>query len=67
MCLLIVFLATGLGEELMKYCPCFQVVQLMREGCSPNDACKHVLKSIIKDKNWFEAGLIAINIKVLLC
>lgn len=60
------FLATGDGETLMKYCPSFQVVELMRQGYSPCDACERVLKNIVnREKKMFEAGLIALNIKVI--
>ena len=62
MCLL---LATGDGEKLMQFSPSFQVVQLMRQGCTPQEACDTVLKNIIAIKgSWFEAALIAIDCKV---
>ena len=40
--------ATGLGEEIIKTSGSFLVVELMRQGYGPNEACKEALKRIIK-------------------
>ena len=37
--------ATGVGELIMRSCLCFNVVQLMKRGCSPQRAAKHALKN----------------------
>ncbi|KAI7805242.1 putative N4-Beta-N-acetylglucosaminyl-L-asparaginase-like [Triplophysa rosa] len=58
--------ATGDGDKIMCYCPSFHVVQLMRQGSSPNEACQAVLADIqrrISGDTCFEIGLIALNIK----
>ncbi|XP_056616095.1 N(4)-(Beta-N-acetylglucosaminyl)-L-asparaginase isoform X1 [Triplophysa dalaica] len=58
--------ATGDGDKIMCYCPSFHVVQLMRQGSSPNEACQAVLADIqrrISGDTCFEVGLIALNIK----
>ncbi|XP_050981749.1 N(4)-(Beta-N-acetylglucosaminyl)-L-asparaginase isoform X2 [Labeo rohita] len=58
--------ATGDGDKIMCYCPSFHVVQLMRQGSSPNEACHAVLADIQRrtggDKS-FEIGLISLNMK----
>lgn len=59
-------LATGDGEKLMEFCPSFQVVQLLKQGLSPQNACESVLKSTMHEKGHaFEAGLIALDSKVI--
>ena len=61
-------IATGDGEKLMKFCPSFHVVQLMKQGHSPQYACEYVLKDISKEiQHHFEAGLIALDHKVYKC
>ncbi len=42
--------ATGLGEEIIKAAGCSIVVELMRNGKSPEEACKEVVQRI-KDRN----------------
>lgn len=59
--------ATGLGEEVLKTVGSFLVVELMRQGYSPNDACKIAIERIVKKpgnnyKN-FQVGYIALNKK----
>jgi len=40
--------ATGVGEIIMKCCSSFLVVELMRNGLSPKDACKTAIERIVK-------------------
>lgn len=40
--------ATGVGENIMRFCGSFQVVELMRAGAHPHDACVEVIKRIQK-------------------
>jgi N4-(beta-N-acetylglucosaminyl)-L-asparaginase len=40
--------STGKGEEVIKTCGSFLVVEYMRQGHSPKDACKKALERIIK-------------------
>jgi isoaspartyl peptidase/L-asparaginase-like protein (Ntn-hydrolase superfamily) len=42
--------ATGLGEEILKFCACFLAVEFMRNGDSPMDACAKVIARILKKK-----------------
>ncbi|XP_072533108.1 N(4)-(Beta-N-acetylglucosaminyl)-L-asparaginase isoform X4 [Salminus brasiliensis] len=59
-------LATGDGDKIMCYCPSFHIVQLMRQGSSPKEACYSVLTDIRKrrgERECFEVGLIALNMK----
>jgi N4-(beta-N-acetylglucosaminyl)-L-asparaginase len=39
--------ATGVGENVMRYCATFQIVELMRSGKHPTDACREVIKRIL--------------------
>lgn len=58
--------ATGMGEAIMKSVGSFLVVELMRNGKSPQEACKEAIQRIIKkNKNYedFQACFIAINKK----
>lgn len=38
--------ATGVGEDIMKGCTCFYAVQLMGEGCSPQEAAELAIKKL---------------------
>lgn len=38
--------ATGLGENVMRYCGTFLVVELMRQGLAPQEACLEALRRI---------------------
>ena len=56
--------ATGLGEEIIKTTGSFLVVELMRQGYSPIDACKEALNRVIKSHNGkpdFQIGYIALR------
>lgn len=56
--------ATGTGEEVIKICGSFLVVELMRQGYSPEDACKEAVHRIKKrnpDKPELFVGFLAIN------
>lgn len=56
--------ATGNGECIMKFCPSFHIMELLRNGHTPQDACEVVVKSMInRNTEWFEVGLIAMDIK----
>ncbi|XP_048457077.1 N(4)-(Beta-N-acetylglucosaminyl)-L-asparaginase isoform X2 [Rhincodon typus] len=58
--------ATGDGDKIMCFCPSFHVVQLMKQGLSPTDACQSVIQDIcnrVGKKDIFEIGLIALNMK----
>ena len=58
--------ATGLGEKVLTNLSAFLVVELMRNGMSPDNACKRALERIISKENNqpdFQVGLIAVNKK----
>ena len=55
--------ATGLGEAVLKTCGTFLVVELMRQGMTPDDACKEAVNRIAAKQNYenFQIGYIAVN------
>jgi len=57
--------ATGLGEEVVKTVGSFLVVELMRQGKSPQEACEVAISRIVKKPNSdyenFQVGYIAVN------
>ncbi len=58
--------ATGVGEEVVRTVGSFLIVELMRQGKTPQEACEEGVKRIIeknKDKLDFQIGFIAINKK----
>lgn len=42
--------STGLGEEVMRVCGSHMVVEAMRHGAAPEDACKLTVEKILKRK-----------------
>lgn len=51
--------ATGVGENVLRYCATFQIVELLRQGVSPEEACVEVIRRIQrKDQN---KGNLSIN------
>jgi len=59
--------STGVGEEVIRNVGSFLVVELMRQGYSPEDACKEAVNRIIKKKpetaKQIQVGFLAINKK----
>ena len=59
--------STGVGEEVIRNVGSFLVVELMRQGLSPEDACKEAVNRIIKKKpetaKNIQVGFLAINKK----
>ncbi|QNJ97770.1 N(4)-(beta-N-acetylglucosaminyl)-L-asparaginase [Constantimarinum furrinae] len=58
--------ATGLGEEVLKTVGSFLIVELMRQGKTPQQACEEAIARIIKKSpNYkdFQVGYIAVNKK----
>ena len=56
--------ATGLGEEVVKTVGSFLVVELMRQGKSPQEACEAAVKRIVSSnsqENRFQVAYIAMN------
>jgi N4-(beta-N-acetylglucosaminyl)-L-asparaginase len=59
--------STGVGEEVIRNVGSFLVVELMRQGYSPHDACKEAVNRIIKRKpetaKEIQVGFLALNKK----
>lgn len=59
--------ATGLGEAVLRTAGSAMVVELMRQGKSPFDACKEIVERIYDkhknspDLNYLQVGFIAVN------
>ncbi|RIW17302.1 glycosylasparaginase [Algoriphagus lacus] len=56
--------ATGLGESIIRICGSFLIVELMRQGRTPQEACEEAVKRLVaKNKNIkdIQAGFLAIN------
>lgn len=59
--------ATGLGEAVMRTAGSAMVVELMRQGKSPLEACKEIVERIYnkhknhKDMEYLQVGFIAVN------
>ncbi|WP_158856808.1 isoaspartyl peptidase/L-asparaginase family protein [Lunatibacter salilacus] len=56
--------ATGLGESIIRICGSFLIVELMRQGRTPQEACEEAVKRLIaKNKNIenIQAGFLALN------
>lgn len=57
--------ATGLGEEVLKTVGSFLIVEFMRQGKSPQQACEEAIGRIVnkpgKDFKNFQVGYIAVN------
>jgi N4-(beta-N-acetylglucosaminyl)-L-asparaginase len=58
--------ATGLGEEILKNVSTFLIVELMRSGKSPQEACEIAIERIIKKNTYyndFQVAFLALNKK----
>ena len=57
--------ATGLGEEVVKSVGSFLIVELMRQGKTPQQACEEAIKRIVQKPNSdyknFQVGYIAVS------
>lgn len=56
--------ATGVGETVLRICGSYLVVELMRQGLSPMEACKKAIERLIsKNPNYKEVqvGFLALN------
>lgn len=56
--------ATGMGELMIKTVGCHLVVELMRQGASPEEACRQAVLRIAKklgDYAQFQVGFLALN------
>lgn len=59
--------STGVGEEVIRICGSFLVVELMRQGYSPEEACKEAVNRIVKKDaaraKKLQVGFLALNKK----
>lgn len=59
--------STGVGEEVVRTVGSFLVVELMRQGYAPEDACKEAVERIIRKKpqkaKEIQVGFLALNKK----
>jgi N4-(beta-N-acetylglucosaminyl)-L-asparaginase len=58
--------ATGLGEEVVRTVGSFLIVELMRQGLSPQEACEEGVRRIMKrnqGRTDFQIGFVALNKK----
>lgn len=59
--------STGVGEEVIRICGSFLVVELMRQGLSPDAACKEAVMRIIRKRpvaaKEVQVGFLALNKK----
>ncbi|MFN2458641.1 MAG: N(4)-(beta-N-acetylglucosaminyl)-L-asparaginase [Chitinophagaceae bacterium] len=59
--------ATGVGEEVVRTCGSHTVVELMRQGLRPEEACKRTVERIVKKRGakakGLQVGYIAVNKK----
>ncbi len=63
--------STGRGEECVRACGSFLVVEMMRNGMSPQEACEYAVKRVIRlnllshhnRDHDYQVGFIAVNIK----
>ncbi len=56
--------ATGLGESIIRICGSFLIVELMRQGRTPQEACEEAVRRLIaKNSNIkdIQAGFLAMN------
>ncbi|HYC40296.1 MAG TPA: N(4)-(beta-N-acetylglucosaminyl)-L-asparaginase [Chitinophagaceae bacterium] len=57
--------ATGVGEEVVKICGAHTIVEMMRQGHSPEKACREAVGRIVRNKkdkaNTVQVGFLAIN------
>jgi len=56
--------ATGLGETIIRICGSFLIVELMRQGRSPQEACEEAVRRLVaksSNSKEIQAGFLAIN------
>ncbi|KAK7116732.1 hypothetical protein V1264_002362 [Littorina saxatilis] len=57
---------SGEGDQIMKFCPSFMVLELMRQGMEPETACQTAIRRItkrVKPSPPFELAIIAVNME----
>ena len=60
-------IASGDGEKILQFCPSFHIVQKMREGYTPQQACESTVRTMKeRSDEWFEVAVIALDTKVII-
>eukprot|EP00243_Klebsormidium_subtile_P001628 TRINITY_DN12949_c0_g1_i1.p1 TRINITY_DN12949_c0_g1~~TRINITY_DN12949_c0_g1_i1.p1 ORF type:complete len:146 (+),score=40.37 TRINITY_DN12949_c0_g1_i1:117-554(+) len=54
--------ATGDGDVMMRFLPCYQVVESMRRGMNPKDAVEDAIARIRRFYPTFLGALVAVNL-----
>lgn len=58
--------ATGVGENVLRYCGSFLIVEFMRQGMTPTDACEKAIRRIAegdrKQPSALSVNFIALNV-----
>ncbi len=49
--------ATGIGENIMRYCATHQIVELMRAGASPAQACEEVVHRVARKEGTYKVDI----------
>jgi len=55
--------ATGDGDVMMRFLPCYYAVEKMKDGYSPQEAAVLAMKRILKYETNFEGAVFAVNMK----
>jgi len=55
--------ATGDGDVMMRFLPCFYAVQKMKDGESPQNAAVLALRRMLKYESSFTGALFTVNLK----
>lgn len=57
--------ATGVGEEMVRVCAAHTIVEMMRQGRKPEEACRRAIERVVKRNGEkardIQAGFIALN------
>ena len=52
--------ATGIGETILRYCASFWIVEAMRAGASPQDACERFVRWIVGERPAYAEDMVAV-------
>ncbi|XP_041365779.1 N(4)-(Beta-N-acetylglucosaminyl)-L-asparaginase-like [Gigantopelta aegis] len=60
--------STGHGDEILKFCPSFKVVQFLEQNLTPQEACERTIREILErlqrlGKNQFEMAVMAVDMQ----
>ncbi|KAI0891828.1 asparaginase-domain-containing protein [Annulohypoxylon nitens] len=55
--------ATGDGDVMMRFLPCYQAVENLRQGMSPGEAAQDAVKRMLKKYPEVQSGIVVVNNK----